>query len=208
MTNHPSRSKANPGPRSPTKDEVIAARERSGLTPGDAAKLIYSTTKSWERWEAGERPMHPAMFELFELKAAKIKTNGRVRQMYMHVESDFATAPGEVRPAFRRPEISQPERMARRRSNLVSAKLSATINGIDTRYSVICDCGFGVITFGTSDPPNTERRCEPDGHGHGCGRVFRLTSVTGDVESGQTKVEIDVTGRRYAHEPIEPPTDH
>ena len=81
MTNHPSRSRQNPGPRSPTKEELIAARERADLTPADAAKLIYSTTKSWERWEAGERTMHPAMFELFELKAARIQTNGRVRSI-------------------------------------------------------------------------------------------------------------------------------
>lgn len=72
MTNHPNRSKKNPGPRSPKPNEIVAARERVGLTQSEAAKVIHSTLRAWQRWEGAERDMHPAFFELFQIKTAHL----------------------------------------------------------------------------------------------------------------------------------------
>ena len=53
----------------PTAEQIRAAREQSGLSRIDAAKLIYKSVRSWEKWERGERPMDPAFWELWLIKA-------------------------------------------------------------------------------------------------------------------------------------------
>src|SRR5690349_16892744 len=71
MVNHPNRSKKNPtDARSPAPAEIIAAREQHGLTQTRAAELIYGTLRAWQNWEAGERPMHPALWDLWRDRAA------------------------------------------------------------------------------------------------------------------------------------------
>lgn len=68
MANHPNRGPkglaANPDP-----SEIRAAREAAGLSQTAAAALIYCTLRGWQEWEAGNRRMHPAMWELFRIKA-------------------------------------------------------------------------------------------------------------------------------------------
>lgn len=54
----------------PTPAEVRAAREAAGLSQTSAAALIYCTLRGWQEWEAGNRRMHPAFWELFRLKVA------------------------------------------------------------------------------------------------------------------------------------------
>ena len=53
--------------KSPTPAEIRKARERAKLSRADAAKLIYKSVRSWEKWETGERPMDPAFWHLFRL---------------------------------------------------------------------------------------------------------------------------------------------
>lgn len=53
---------------SPSPHVVKAAREAAGLTQTDAARLVYSELRAWQRWEAGDRAMHPGLWELFRLK--------------------------------------------------------------------------------------------------------------------------------------------
>lgn len=55
---------------SPTPAQVRAARAEAGLTQTEAAALIHCTLRGWQEWEAGNRHMHPAMWELFRLKTA------------------------------------------------------------------------------------------------------------------------------------------
>lgn len=72
MANHPNRSKRAPSAsRNPTTDEIRQARERAGLTQTHAAALIHTTDRVWRQWEAGDRQMHPAFWELFRLKVAQ-----------------------------------------------------------------------------------------------------------------------------------------
>lgn len=69
MSNHPNRSRANPSAaRNPTPQEIAEARERAGLTQKAAAELVYTPVRTWEGWEMGKSPMHPAAFELFIAK--------------------------------------------------------------------------------------------------------------------------------------------
>ena len=68
MTNHPNRGPKGPS-SNPALEEIKAAREATGLTQTAAAALVYSTCRAWQKWEAGDARMHPAIFELFVIKS-------------------------------------------------------------------------------------------------------------------------------------------
>lgn len=55
-------------PRNPTPEEVRTAREVAGLTQTQAGALVHTTCRAWQQWEAGDRRMHPAFWELFQHK--------------------------------------------------------------------------------------------------------------------------------------------
>ena len=78
MPNHPNRSRRARAPAAnPTPEEIRAARERAGLTQAQAAALVHSTLRAWQRYEAGERRMHPALWELFLLKTGNLAAAGQ-----------------------------------------------------------------------------------------------------------------------------------
>ena len=52
----------------PTANQVKAARSAAGLTQSAAAALVHCTLSGWQRWEQGERNMHPGLWELFQIK--------------------------------------------------------------------------------------------------------------------------------------------
>lgn len=54
----------------PTPEEIKSARERAGLTQTQAAYLVHGTMRAWQEWEAGNRKMHPGLWELFNIKTA------------------------------------------------------------------------------------------------------------------------------------------
>jgi DNA-binding transcriptional regulator YiaG len=56
----------------PEPKQIRAAREAAGLSQTAAAALVCTTCRAWQQWEAGDRRMHPAFWELF-----KSKTTGR-----------------------------------------------------------------------------------------------------------------------------------
>ncbi len=73
MPNHPNRSKGAKAPSAnPCKEEVRAAREAAGLTQTAAATLVHATCRSWQHWEAGDRRMHPGVWELFRIKSGAL----------------------------------------------------------------------------------------------------------------------------------------
>lgn len=87
MSNHPNRSKAKRAGYTtsefakgasvrpnPTPEAIVAARGE--LTQDFAAELIYATRRAWQDWETGHRRMHPAMFELFQIKVQALKMAG------------------------------------------------------------------------------------------------------------------------------------
>lgn len=74
MTNHPNRSRRKDAPgRTPSHDEIRAAREAADLSRDAAARLIYSTGRTWEKWELGAQRMHPGLWELFRRKVAELE---------------------------------------------------------------------------------------------------------------------------------------
>lgn len=59
----------------PRPDEIRAARELAGLTQTQAGALVRTTCRTWQQWEAQagtkyHRAMHPAFWELFQIKIA------------------------------------------------------------------------------------------------------------------------------------------
>lgn len=68
MVNHPNRSRRGGPAATPAPEAVRAAREAVGLTQTAAADLVHCQLRAWQQWEAGDRRMHPAFFELFLLK--------------------------------------------------------------------------------------------------------------------------------------------
>nr|WP_081462162.1 transcriptional regulator [Alicycliphilus denitrificans] len=58
---------------SPTAAAIRAAREAASLTQSEAASIVHSALRSWQQWEAGDRKMHPGLWELFRIKAALIE---------------------------------------------------------------------------------------------------------------------------------------
>jgi DNA-binding XRE family transcriptional regulator len=79
VANHPNRNKKkltigdNPSPA-----EIRRAREDAGLTQTQAGELIHATLRAWQNYEtddssAEHRKMHPALWELFQVKCAARK---------------------------------------------------------------------------------------------------------------------------------------
>jgi hypothetical protein len=81
---HANRSKKAENPaRNPTPQEIRAARERAGLSQTEAAKLCFSTLRTWQNWEqeqGGESDgesdepkkgvrMHPAIWAFWQSQA-------------------------------------------------------------------------------------------------------------------------------------------
>ncbi len=52
----------------PAPEAVKQAREAAGQTQAQAAEIVHADLRSWQRWEAGDRQMHPAFWELYQLK--------------------------------------------------------------------------------------------------------------------------------------------
>jgi DNA-binding transcriptional regulator YiaG len=52
----------------PKPDEIKEARKAAGLTQTAAAKLVSSGLRTWQQWEAGDRKMHPAIWEFFKIR--------------------------------------------------------------------------------------------------------------------------------------------
>lgn len=70
MANHPNRSGTSRS-RNPAPGDIHAARQAAGLTQSQAGALIHANLRSWQMWEAGDRAMHPAFWELFLIKTRR-----------------------------------------------------------------------------------------------------------------------------------------
>jgi DNA-binding transcriptional regulator YiaG len=60
---------------SPSPEEIKAARLEKGLSQTAASELVHSKLRTWQQWEAGDRNMHPGLWELFQIKASRIEPN-------------------------------------------------------------------------------------------------------------------------------------
>lgn len=66
MPNHPNRGPKGPA-SNPAPSEIVTAREAAGLSQTSAARLIHSTLRTWQDWEAGKARMHPGLWDDFRL---------------------------------------------------------------------------------------------------------------------------------------------
>lgn len=57
--------------QTPAPEQIRTARHAAGLTHAAAAALVHANLRSWQKWEAGERAMHPAFWELFLIKSGQ-----------------------------------------------------------------------------------------------------------------------------------------
>lgn len=71
MTAHPNRG-ARSAASTPTPDQVREWRRAHELSAAAAAALVHTSARAWLQWESGERRMHPAFWELAQLKAARL----------------------------------------------------------------------------------------------------------------------------------------
>lgn len=71
MPNHPNRGPKGPS-ANPAPAEIRAAREAAELSQAAAGALVHTTVRTWQQWEAGDRRMHPAFWELFRIKSGKM----------------------------------------------------------------------------------------------------------------------------------------
>lgn len=71
-TNHPNRGPQGPA-TTPDPAEIRAEREAASLTQTAAGALVHTTCRTWQQWEAGDRRMHPAFWELFRIKTKRNK---------------------------------------------------------------------------------------------------------------------------------------
>jgi len=67
---------ATPVIESPTPAMIRQTREAAELTGRAAAALIHTTDRVWRQYEAGDRAMHPAFWELFCLKIGRRAKRG------------------------------------------------------------------------------------------------------------------------------------
>ena len=67
MPNHPNRS-APRAATTPTPEAIKERRAACGLTQPQAAVLIHASTRAWQAYEAGERRLHPGLWDLFIIR--------------------------------------------------------------------------------------------------------------------------------------------
>ncbi len=53
---------------SPAPGQILAARKAAGHTQTQAALTVHASLRTWQQWEAGDRRMHPAFWELYRIK--------------------------------------------------------------------------------------------------------------------------------------------
>jgi putative transcriptional regulator len=67
---HPNRGgKDRPG-RNPQPEEIRQLRDEMELTQAELAALLHASVRSVQKWEQGERRMHPGLWEYLTLLQA------------------------------------------------------------------------------------------------------------------------------------------
>jgi len=60
----------------PTPVEIAVARQAAGLTQQQAGELVQTDGRTWRRWEAGDRGINLAAWELFLIKTGQAQRPG------------------------------------------------------------------------------------------------------------------------------------
>lgn len=65
----------------PLPYEIVDKRLSINLTQKEASSIVYCHLNTWQQWEAGTRKMHPAFWELFNLKTKRKKSSAQALKM-------------------------------------------------------------------------------------------------------------------------------
>lgn len=52
----------------PSAEQIRSARLKADMTPEQAAAMIYMKRRTWFHYESGQTIMHPAFWELWQIK--------------------------------------------------------------------------------------------------------------------------------------------
>lgn len=55
----------------PTPQEIAAARTTASQTTTEAAAEVHAAARTWQQWEAGDRKMPRAVWELYLLRTGQ-----------------------------------------------------------------------------------------------------------------------------------------
>lgn len=56
----------------PTPEQIRERRQSVKWSQSKAAEALHTSIRSYQQWEAGERRMHAAFWELFFIKTAEV----------------------------------------------------------------------------------------------------------------------------------------
>lgn len=67
--------------------EISCLRKSLNITQAEAAKVVHVSKRTWQQWELGQRKMHPAFWELFEIKTKLKHTSIKMKKIYTEYSS-------------------------------------------------------------------------------------------------------------------------
>jgi putative transcriptional regulator len=73
----------------PTPKLIKSARLAMGYTQKEAAGLVHVSLRAWQLWEAGDRKMPPAAWELCVIKCGMHPLYGARGSMPMRIEASI-----------------------------------------------------------------------------------------------------------------------
>lgn len=64
----------------PDSEVIKQTRIKAGFSQSQCAELVHVELRSWQRWEAGDRQINGAAWELFLIKIGKRKVHNANRK--------------------------------------------------------------------------------------------------------------------------------
>lgn len=83
-------------------DEVRALRKQFGHSQAEAAAITGTSLRQFQRWESGERHMHPAFYLYFSRRCVQIvEAKEEARRALTSMEKRGAPVPESAKPDFK-----------------------------------------------------------------------------------------------------------
>lgn len=80
------------GMNNPTPSEIMAARTAAGQSTAEAAAEVCSAARTWQQWEAGDRKMPRAVWELYLLHTGQHPEKKLVKRSLTHLRKRSMSA--------------------------------------------------------------------------------------------------------------------
>ncbi len=76
----------------PTPQEIIDARTAAGQSTAEAATLVYVALRTWQQWEAGDRKMPRASWELYLIHTGQHPEKKLAKKPQNHLRKRWISA--------------------------------------------------------------------------------------------------------------------